>query len=435
MPFPADQLAAALAHIPAPSARHIALRVTPAAERALRQGHPWLFDQSIRQQSHEGQPGDLGVIFDRKGRFLAVGLYDPRSLLRVRILAHGESARIDRDWFAAKLAAAAQIRAPLAKASSLARSGERGRGDQPLTTGYRLVHGENDGLPGLVIDRYERTYVCKLYTPAWLPHLRDVLAVLVAAHSPERVILRLGRGMQRWPQDLYGLDDGQILAGPPLRGAVFFWENGLRFEADPVRGQKTGFFLDQRDHRARVEKLAAGTAVLNLFAYTGGFAVYAGRGGARSVLSVDTSAPALEAAERNWVRNRNFPGVAAAAHETIAADAFDLLTRLASAGRRFGMVIVDPPAFAQEQAQVPQALQAYQRLTRLSLEVLQPGGTLVQASCSTRVDADTFFATVHRAAARAGRSLREIERSGHALDHPVAFKEAAYLKCLFAVAP
>lgn len=419
-----DAAPAGLSDIPGPAARRIALRVTPVAERALRQGHPWLFDRAIRQQSHDGRPGDLAVIFDRKGRFLAVGLYDPRSSLRVRILAHAEPAAIDRDWFTAQLAAAAQVRAPLLQQPPAA-----------VTTGFRLVHGENDGLPGLVIDRYEGTAVVKLYTAAWIPHLRDVLAALAKVSPAERGILRFGRGMQRHPDDLCGLSDGQVLLGPALDNSVLFWENGLRFEADPVRGQKTGFFLDQRDNRARVERLAAGKTVLNLFAYSGGFSVYAARGGARSVVSVDTSAPALEAATRNWARNEQFAGVAAAAHETVAEDAFELLARMGKGACRFELVIVDPPAFAQEQAQVQQALLAYERLTRLSLAVLQPGGTLVQASCSSRVDADTFFATVRRAAARAGRPLREIERSGHALDHPIAFKEGAYLKCLFAVAP
>ena len=413
-----------LSHIPGPAARRIAVRVTPEAERALRNGHPWLFDRAICQQSHPGRPGDLAVVFDRKGRFLAVGLYDPHSSIRVRILQQGEPAAIGPQWFGDRLAAAAQLRAPLLTASA-----------HGATTGYRLIHGENDRLPGLVIDRYEQTSVIKLYTPAWIPHLQDLSAALAGAGLAERLVLRLGRAMLAQPQDLYGLSDGLILSGPPLDGAVLFWENGLRFEADPVRGQKTGFFFDQRDNRARVEKLASGKAVLNLFAYTGGFSVYAARGGARSVLSVDTSGPAVEVAVRNWARNRGFSGVAAATHEVLAEDAFDVLARLGKSGRRFGLVIVDPPAFAQEKSQVAQALSAYERLTQLSLGVLEPGGTLVQASCSSRVDAETFFARVHRAAARAGRPLREIERSGHALDHPIAFPEGAYLKCLFAVAP
>lgn len=414
----------ALSQLPEPSARHIAVRVTPKAERALRAGHPWLFDRPIRDQSHEGETGDLAIIFDRKERFLAVGLYDPHSQIRVRILQHAKPAAIDREWFYARLASAALQRAPL-----------RELPPERVTTGYRLVHGENDGLPGLIVDRYGRAYVIKLYTSAWIPHLRDVVAALYSLEPMDNLVLRLGRAMSEDPQDLYGLRDGTILLGPPLDSPWMFRENGLHFEADPVHGQKTGFFLDQRDNRARAENLARGMAVLNLFAYTGGFSVYAARGGAQRIVSVDTSRPALEAAVRNMAHNREIRTVAAAAHEILAEDAFEALHRLAAEGRRFNMVIVDPPAFAQNRSQVPQAVAAYARLTRLSLAVLAPGGTLVQASCSSWVDQETFFQTVHRAAAQAGRPLREIERTGLPLDHPISFKEGAYLKCLFAQAP
>jgi 23S rRNA (cytosine1962-C5)-methyltransferase len=400
------------------------MRVTREAERVLRRGHPWLFDQAIRQQSHEGAPGDLAVIFDRQRRFLAVGLYDPHASIRVRILQYGKPAAINRDWFEAKLAAAVQLRAPL-----------RQQTPDTATTGYRLVHGENDGLPGLVIDRYETTLVLKLYTPAWIPHLRDVCSALARVNPAEHLILRLSRAMLKQPQDRYGLSDGLILSGPGLDGPILFQENGLRFEVDPVCGQKTGFFLDQRDNRARVEKLASGKSVLNVFAYTGGFSVYAARGGARHIVSVDTSTPTLEAATRNLAHNRHIPDVAAASHESIAEDAFEVLARMKENNRRFDMVVIDPPAFAQKQTQVAQALSAYRRLTELGLGVLQPGGVLVQASCSSRVKAETFFKTINRAAMQAGRPLRELERTGHALDHPITFKEGAYLKCLFAVAP
>jgi 23S rRNA (cytosine1962-C5)-methyltransferase len=302
------------------------------------------------------------------------------------------------------------------------------------TTGYRLAHGENDGLPGLVVDCYERTLALKLYTSAWLPHLRDVLTALSCVNPAERVVLRLGRAVLEQPQELYGLRDGAILLGPDLDGAVLFRENGLCFEADPARGQKTGFFLDQRDNRARVEKLSEGRAALNVFAYTGAFSVYAARGGARSVVSVDTSVLALQAAARNMAHNQDVPAAAAAAHETMTGDAFEALAQMGENGRRFEMVIIDPPSFAQSQMQVARALAAYERLTRLGLRVLRPGGVLVQASCSSRVDTETFFEAVNRAAVQVGRPLREIERTGHPLDHPITFKEGAYLKCLFAIA-
>lgn len=409
-----------LSHLPGPCDRTIALHVTPAAERAIRQGHPWLFGHAIVKQGRDGRHGDLAVVFDRRDRFLAVGLYDPLSPIRVRILQQGKQAAIDREWFEARLAAAVQLRASLLTEN---------------TTGYRLVHGENDGLPGLVVDRYDQTQVLKLYTPAWVPHLRDVLPALQAADPAERLVLRLGRATRSRPEHLCGLRDGVILHGPDLDGPLVFLENGLRFEVDPIGGQKTGFFLDQRENRARVERLAGGRCVLDVFAYTGGFSLYAARGGARTVVSLDVSRPALTAAVRNFALNQDHSSVAACAHEILAEDAFEALTRLGREGRRFDLVIVDPPTFAKKQDEVTAALRAYTRLTRLALGVLQPGGTLVQASCSSRVSAEQFFETVNRAAVEAGRPLREIELTGHPQDHPISFREGAYLKCLFAIAP
>jgi 23S rRNA (cytosine1962-C5)-methyltransferase len=414
-----------LANIPEPAADRIAVRVTPAAERAVRKGHPWVFAHAVRKQKGAGRAGDLAVVFDRRRRFLAVGLYDPHSPIRVRVLQHGKPADIDREWFRNRLSVAAERRTPL-----------RDSGD---TTGYRLVHGENDGLPGLVLDRYAQTLVLKLYTAAWLPHLRDLLPSLPRVSPAERVVLRLGRAMQEHPPALYGLTDGTVLVGPPLTGAIVFRENGLCFEVDPVRGQKTGFFLDQRENRSRVAGLSTGKAVLDIFCYTGGFSLYAACGGARAVVSVDVSQPALGAAVRNFALNRHRPTVAVMidgrTHELVAEDAFEALARLGRQGRHFGLVIIDPPAFAKRRKEIQRALSAHERLTRLGLGVLEPGGTLVQACCSSRIDAETFFTTLHRAAALAGRPLREIERTSHPLDHPIGFREGAYLKCLFAVAP
>jgi 23S rRNA (cytosine1962-C5)-methyltransferase len=426
--------ASALKAVPKPSERRIALRVTRNAGRSLRRGHPWLFEEAIQHQSHEGQPGDLAVVFDHKRRFLAVGLYDPHSTIRVRLLQHWQPAAIDRAWFEARIAEAASIRSPLLQAPP-----------ENTTTGYRLVHGENDGLPGLVVDRYEATLVLKVYTVAWIPHLEDVISGLAGIFPAERTVLRLGRAAQAQPEGLYALEDGQVLLGPDLDGPVLFWENGLRFEADPRLGQKTGFFLDQRDNRSRVEKLVSGlscedhgirgVSVLNLFAYTGGFSVYAARGGARRVVSVDLSRPALVAAERNMALNARCPGVAEASHETVCADAFQVLARMGGEGARYDLVVVDPPSFAVKRSQVDGALAAYRNLTGLALGVLRPGGVLVQASCSSRVPAEEFFDAVHRTAQRAGCPLHEIERTGHALDHPIGFPEGEYLKCLFARVP
>jgi 23S rRNA (cytosine1962-C5)-methyltransferase len=409
-----------LLNVPKPADKRIALRLAAPAERVVRQGHPWVFDQSIIDQSHSGVPGDLAVIFDSKRNFQAIGLYDPTSPIRVRILQKGKPAAIDQNWFQEKIKAAATLREPLKKQD---------------TNGYRLVHGENDGLPGLIIDRYSETLVIKLYTAAWVPHLKDVCSALEQVQPFERLILRLSRSLNKQTKYLHGLTDGMTLAGQTPEHLLLFKENGLSFECDPINGQKTGFFLDQRENRARVKALSKGKSVLNVFSYTGGFSLYAADGGAKEVVSVDFSTPATEATLRNIAHNQDHPNVKAARFETIAKDAFEVLAQMKEENRKFDIVILDPPMFAQNQAQVETALAAYRRLTRLGLDVLKPGGILVQASCSSRVDAESFFDAVHRSAKEAGRPLREIERTTHALDHPITFKEGAYLKCLFATAP
>lgn len=406
-----------ITNISGPSEKRIAIRVTSASERAIKDGHPWLFADSIRKQSHDGQTGDLAVIFDRKGRFLAIGLYDPDSPIRVRILQYGQQAKVDQNWFSERLRSAAELRRSI---------------QTEQTDGYRLVHGENDGLPGLIVDRYGDTLVVKLYTMAWLPHLNLLLKALVAQREPKRVVLRLGRIIQKSTKMAYDLTDGDVLFGDSLKGAVRFLENGLSFEADVIQGQKTGFFLDQRDNRMRVERLSAGKNVLNVFAYTGGFSLYAARGGAQRVTSLDISRPALNAAERNFQLNQNVHAIRIAKHELLQGDAFKQLQRLADQGLRFDMVILDPPAFAKRQSEVARAMEAYYRLTILGLGVLQKDGILVSASCSSRVKAEDFFRIVNKAAIERRRPLSEIERTGHPVDHPIGFREGAYLKCLFA---
>ncbi len=406
-----------LENVPLPNQKRIAVRVTAEAERALRKGHPWLFESGITDESFHGRSGDLAVVFDRKKRFLAVGLYDPHSPIRVRVLQAGKPATIDAAWLRGKIETAAALRSPI---------------DQNQTNGYRLIHGENDGLPGLVVDRYAATLVVKLYTTAWVVHLRAVVAGLTAVCQPNNIVLRLSRHVEKLPQQLYGLKSGQSLWGETVNVPVRFHENGLSFDADIVNGQKTGFFLDQRDNRARVEKLAAGKTVLNVFAYTGGFSLYAARGGATAVTSLDISRPALDVADHHFMLNQDQPNVATARHEVLLGDAFELLSQLKAERQQFDMLILDPPAFAKRQSEVERALGAYGRLLRQGLGVLRPGGIVVAASCSSRVSADEFFALMNKVAVGEKRPLREIERTGHAIDHPIGFPEGAYLKCLFA---
>lgn len=400
------------------AATRLRLRITAAAETIVRGGHPWLFADSIHESNRAGQPGELAVIYDRKDKFLAVGLFDPDSPIRVRILHAGKPQTIDAAWWQTRLEKALAIRSNLFDAQ---------------TTGFRLIHGESDGWPGLVLDRYDTTLVLKIYTAAWLPRLEEILALFKESIPCERIVLRLSRNIQtaaerRTPPR----QDGEIvcsqLAETVLGVPIIFQENGIRFEADVVRGQKTGFFLDQRENRREVETLARGRRVLNAFSFSGGFSVYAARGGAASVTDLDISAHALESAKRNFALNQNFPGVAACRHETVQADAFEWL---ATGGEKFDLVVLDPPSLAKRATERDGALHAYDRLNLLGMTKLSRDGILVAGSCSAHVPAADFFDAVRRAAVKSGRKSTELKTLRHPPDHPATFKEAEYLKVIY----
>ena len=390
------------------------LRVTAAAESAIRSGHPWVYDNSIREQNRAGTAGELAVVFDRRDRFLALGLYDPLSPIRLRVLHYGKPATADDAWWQSRLASALERRAGLFDAT---------------TNGHRCLSGESDGWPGLVLDRYDTTYVLKLYSAVWLPRLNDVVRWISEAIRPERLVLRLSRNIQPEAEAKFQLREGQMLVGVAPDGPVMFQETGIRFEAEVVRGQKTGFFLDQRENRRRVEKLAVGRDVLNAFSFSGGFSLYAARGGARSTTDLDISPHALESARRNFALNAADPRVAACRHECVQADTFDWLGRRTDAD--FDLVILDPPSLAKRETEREGAVQAYHRLVTLGIPRLRRGGILVAASCSAHVTTGEFFGAALEAIEASGRRFLELERTGHAPDHPATFPEAHYLKCLF----
>jgi 23S rRNA (cytosine1962-C5)-methyltransferase len=395
------------------AATRLRLRITATAETIVRGGHPWLFSDSVLEANRPGQTGELAVIYDRKDRFLAVGLFDPDSPIRVRILHAGKPQAIDAAWWEALLARTLARRAGLFDAQ---------------TTGCRLIHGESDGWPGLVLDRYDTTLVLKLYTAAWLPRLAETLARLKEKFPGERIVLRLSRNIQAFAEKQFQLRDGQMLSGEAPAGPVVFSENGLRFEVDVLRGQKTGFFLDQRENRREVGTLAQGLRVLNAFSFSGGFSVYAARGGAAAVTDLDISAHALESAKRNFALNQNVPGVAACAHETVQADAFEWIE---SATAKFDLVVLDPPSLAKRAAEREGALHAYERLNSLGIARLERDGILVAGSCSAHVPAEEFFEAVRRAAVKSGRKFTELKTLRHPPDHPATFKEAEYLKTIY----
>jgi 23S rRNA (cytosine1962-C5)-methyltransferase len=396
-----------------PTATRLRLRITAAAETIVRGGHPWLFADSIHELNRAGQPGELAVIYDRRNKFLAVGLFDPDSPIRVRILHAGKPTTIDAAWWETRLEQALGRR--------------RGLFDSQ-TTGYRIIHGESDGWPGLVLDRYDTTLVLKIYTAAWLPRLDEILALFQEKIPCERIVLRLSRNIQAAAENQFHRRNGQILFGSTPDGPVIFSETGLRFEADVLRGQKTGFFLDQRENRREVETLALGRRVLNAFSFSGGFSVYAARGGAKSVTDLDISAHALDSAKRNFALNQNFPGVAACRHEIARGDAFEWV---AASPAKFDLAVLDPPSLAKRATEREGALRAYERLNALGMARIAPGGILVAGSCSAHVSAADFFDAVRHAAAKSGRKFSELKTLQHPPDHPAGFKEAEYLKVIY----
>jgi 23S rRNA (cytosine1962-C5)-methyltransferase len=403
--------------------RRVAVRVTPAGLRAVRSGDPWLFDGSITSVSPADLPtGSVAIVFDDRRRVAGVGLWDPDSPIRVKML-HAGPVEVGPELWSQRFTTALACR--------------QGLVDDPDTTAWRWVHGENDGLPGLVVDRYADTLVIKLYTAAWFPHLDQIVTALGEIAEPERIVLRLSRRVSAQVSDVNGLgdhtlSDGSVLVGTVPTAPIRFTERGLVMEADVIEGHKTGHFLDQRDNHALVRSMADGAHVLDVFSSTGGFSVAAAAGGARSVHMVDISRPALDTARRNLAHNRHIAAVARCEVTDACGDAFEVLDHLARQGREFDLVIIDPPSFAQNEAAVPRALAAYRRLVRAGLAVTAAGGTLVQASCSSRVDADQLATAVADGARGSGKRVREIRRTGHPVDHPIGFDRGGYLTAVYA---
>jgi 23S rRNA (cytosine1962-C5)-methyltransferase len=377
----------------------------------VRAGHPWVFAASIREHNREGRRGELGAIYDRNEKLLALGLYDPQSPIRVRIIHAGPPTLIDRDWFGARLAESLARRAGIL---------------DKRTNAARLINGESDRFPALVLDQYDKTLVLKLYSTIWFPWLHQIISLIQDQLNPARLVLRLSRNIQRESAQ-EKLHDGQILVGPPVDRPVPFLETGLLFEADVLKGQKTGFFLDQRENRRIVESLARGKDVLNAFSFSGGFSLYAARGGARSVTDVDISAHALEGSRRNFARNGS--SVGECQHNLVQADVFEWLQ--ARRTKRYDLIVLDPPSLAKRQSDKSAALRAYAKLATAGAGLCRPGATLVCCSCSAHVLAQEFFDTVNVALRKVGRDFKVLRTTREPADHHASFPEAEYLKAIY----
>ncbi len=390
----------------------LAVRVTKDALRQIRGGHPWVYDKSITSIADGGRSGDLAVVFDDRRRFAAIGLYDQGSPIKVRILHHGKPATIDQAWLSERFTAALNRRQGLVASEGLNR-----------TNAFRLIHGENDGLSGLVVDIYDTTAVVKLYSEAWQPWLDSILGALASTTSVSRVVLRASRRVA----DTTGIADGTILVGPELDGPVEFVENGLRFAADLAHGHKTGHFLDQRENRLLIRSHSAGRRVLDVFCCTGGFALNALAGGARTALAADRSGAALRLARASAEMQGQGDGLSVDQGEVFACiDAY------AADKRKFDLVIADPPAFVRSKKDLAVGLRGYRKLARGSAALVGEQGFLAIACCSHNVGIDQFGREVWAGIKAAGRGGRLLHSTGAGPDHPVhpALPETAYLKFL-----
>jgi 23S rRNA (cytosine1962-C5)-methyltransferase len=384
------------------------LILKPGREKSLKRRHPWIFSGGIARIEGDPQAGDAVQICAADGAVLAVAAYSPQSQIRARVW----------DWAVQNIDAAfitQRINRAAASRSALQLT--------EVTDGVRLVHGESDGLPGIVADRYADTVVVQLLSTG-AERWRDVIAdVLAALPDVKRVIERSDADVRT----LEGLEPRSgLLRGAAAGTPLIVSEHGLKFSVDAEQGHKTGFYLDQRDNRLALRKLARGKSVLDCFCYSGGFALNALAGGAAAVTAIDSSGPALKVAQANAALNQ-LNGA-----EWLEADVFKTLRAFRDAGRRFDLIILDPPKLAPTAAHAEKAARAYKDINLLAFKMLNPGGTLMTYSCSGGISPDLFQKIVAGAALDAGVDAR-IEGWLHgAADHPVAlnFPEGEYLKGL-----
>lgn len=395
--------------IPNIETKRLAVKLRFSAEKMVKRQHPWVFSESIIKQNAEGGAGDIVIVYDnKKNIFLACGLYDPYSPIRIKLIQFGKSAQINEDWFVNKITLAFEKRKALLETD---------------TNSYRLLFGENDNLPGFIADIYDTILVIKLYSHIWIPYLNHIVKHLITTTKCETVVLRLSRSLQT-KGNLYGLKDGKVIYGTLKNEVVVFKEHGVLFSANVIHGHKTGYFLDHRHNRKRVGELANNKTVLDVFSYAGGFSVHALKGGATQVASLDISKQALDMAKENAALNTH-----TGKHTIIVADAFDGLQAWINEKKQFDIVVIDPPSFAKRESEIDKAKNSYARLAKLGAKLVARKGILILASCSSRVTAEDFFAISEENILSSGRTFTILEKTYHDTDHPISFPEGAYLKC------
>ena len=384
----------------------------PHREESLLNGHLWIFSGAFQQPPHWIEPGGLVDVKSATGQFVARGYYNPHTDIAIRILTHDIEEPIDGEFLRRRIRSALELRQVF---------------DPVQTNAYRLVNSEGDGLPGLIVDRFADILVAQIHTSG-MERLRPLLIDALMSETRTRgLLLRNDRQSRR--REGLEVEEPAVAAGEvPAQVAVR--ENGVQFLIDPWQGQKTGFFLDQRDKREAMRKYVRGKRVLNCFSYTGGFSVYAALTSDEThVTSVDTSASAIELARQHFSLN----GLDPDKHEFLIANVFEYLEAAQREGAQFDVVILDPPAFAKTQSARKQAVKAYRRLNLLGMQVLRPGGILLTCSCSGVVGLDEFLGVLTQVTQRLHRPVQLLEVYTHSVDHPInlAMPETTYLKAVF----
>ncbi len=400
--------------MPTSVVRYPSASLKPHREESLLSGHLWIFSGALQQPPHWVEAGGLVDVKTSTGQFVARGYYNPQTDIAIRILTHNAEEAIDAAFLRRRIRSALELRQVF---------------DPRKTDCYRLLHSEGDGLPGVVVDRYADILVAQLHTLG-MERLRPLLIDALMEESGARGLLLRNESQSRRREGLEVEEPTLAVGEVPQR--VIVRENGVHFFIDPWQGQKTGFFIDQRDKRAALNKYACiqGKRLLNCFSYSGGFSVYAALACAQSkVTSVDISAPAIAAARENFILNGLDPG----AQTFLVADVFDYLEQAQQAGEQFDVVVLDPPAFAKTQGARSQALKAYRRLNMLGMQVLRPGGILLTCSCSGVIGMDDVLGTLAQVAQRLRRTVQILESYTHGVDHPInlVMPETAYLKAVF----
>lgn len=387
--------------------------LAPGREGPVLGRHPWIFSGAVKEVRGVARDGDEVEVTDGRGAFLARGLYNSRSQIRVRCYAWEPEERVSEDFLGRRVAAAVAVRQGL----GLPRPGGAAR----------LVFSEADGLSGVVVDRYG-DWLAVQFTSLALWQRREGILAALRLHAPSRgVLLRTEKGILE--EEGLEISDG-ILEGEEPDGPVEIEENGLRYTVDLRTGQKTGYYLDQRDNRVRAAAYASGRRVADVCCYTGGFTLPLLRAGAARVTGVDMSGPALALAQANLALN----GLDDGRSEFVKSDAFRWLEAAREAGERYGMVVLDPPRMARSERGLKGALRGYLRLNEAAVGCLEPGGILVTCSCTGRISRERFVGVLGEVERTTGRRIRILEQHGQPADHPVAATcpETAYLKCLIA---